>query len=39
MWLGAIFMAVGAFTAAMDKRYRRQRVALETSREAQLHGA
>tara|TARA_R110002073_G_scaffold17430_3_gene65519 strand:- start:219 stop:2189 length:1971 start_codon:yes stop_codon:yes gene_type:complete len=25
MWLGAILMAAGAFTAALDKRYRRQR--------------
>ena len=25
MWLGAIMMAVGAFSAALDKRYRRQR--------------
>ncbi|MCP4465908.1 MAG: heme lyase CcmF/NrfE family subunit [Halieaceae bacterium] len=25
MWLGAIFMAAGAITAASDKRYRRQR--------------
>ena len=28
MWLGAILMAVGAFTAALDKRYRRQRAAV-----------
>ena len=25
MWLGAIFMAIGGFTTAFDKRYRRQR--------------
>ena len=27
MWLGAILMALGGFTSAMDKRYRRQRSA------------
>ena len=27
MWIGAILMAVGAFAAAADKRYRRRRVA------------
>jgi cytochrome c-type biogenesis protein CcmF len=26
IWLGAIFMAVGAFATVLDKRYRRQRV-------------
>ena len=36
MWLGAIFMAVGAFTAVLDKRYRRQRA---PAAEAVLHGA
>jgi len=25
MWLGAILMAIGGFTTAFDKRYRRQR--------------
>jgi cytochrome c-type biogenesis protein CcmF len=39
MWLGAILMAVGAFAAAADKRYRRQRVATKASSEAALHGA
>ncbi|NQX90475.1 MAG: heme lyase NrfEFG subunit NrfE, partial [Halioglobus sp.] len=37
MWFGAILMAVGAFTAVMDKRYRRQR--LPATRGAALHGA
>ena len=37
MWLGAIFMAVGAITAALDKRYRRQRNAV--SSRALAHGA
>jgi cytochrome c-type biogenesis protein CcmF len=35
MWLGAILMAAGAFTAVMDKRYRRQRAAAGG---AVLHG-
>jgi cytochrome c biogenesis factor len=26
MWLGAILMALGAFTTVLDKRYRRLRV-------------
>ena len=39
MWLGAILMAVGAFAAAADKRYRRQRVSAGASNEAALHGA
>ncbi len=39
MWLGAILMAVGAFTAVLDKRYRRQRDAVHSSSEALLHGA
>ena len=39
MWLGAIFMAVGAFATTADKRYRRSRVtASATSREV-AHGA
>jgi cytochrome c-type biogenesis protein CcmF len=37
MWLGAIFMAAGAITATLDKRYRRQRAVLGA--EAVLHGA
>ena len=37
MWLGAILMAVGGFTAVMDKRYRRQRVVATGG--AVLHGA
>jgi cytochrome c-type biogenesis protein CcmF len=36
MWLGAIFMAAGAITATLDKRYRRQRAVLGA--EAVLHG-
>jgi cytochrome c-type biogenesis protein CcmF len=39
MWIGAILMAVGAFTAALDKRYRRQREVASASHEAVLHGA
>ena len=39
MWLGAILMAVGAFAAAADKRYRRQRVSAGASNEAALQGA
>ena len=39
MWLGAIFMAVGAFTSVLDKRYRRQRDAVSSSNKAALHGA
>ena len=38
MWLGAILMALGAFTAALDKRYRRQRAAVNTPAGAALHG-
>jgi len=37
MWLGAILMAAGAFTAVTDKRYRRQRAAATAG--AALHGA
>ena len=37
MWLGAILMAAGAFTAVMDRRYRRQRVAATGG--AVLYGA
>lgn len=39
MWLGAIFMAVGAFTSVLDKRYRRQRDVVYAGDEATLHGA
>ena len=39
MWLGAILMALGAFTAVLDKRYRRQREVVRSSNEAALHGA
>jgi cytochrome c-type biogenesis protein CcmF len=39
MWLGAILMAVGAFTAAADKRYRRQRATAQAGSKAALHGA
>ncbi|HEY6131751.1 MAG TPA: heme lyase CcmF/NrfE family subunit, partial [Halioglobus sp.] len=39
MWLGAILMALGAFSAALDKRYRRQRDAIRSGNEAALHGA
>ena len=39
MWLGAILMAIGAFTAAADKRYRRQRKVVPAADEAVLHGA
>jgi cytochrome c-type biogenesis protein CcmF len=39
MWLGAILMAVGATTAALDKRYRRQReVVHSSSNQAALRG-
>jgi cytochrome c-type biogenesis protein CcmF len=38
MWLGAILMAVGASTAALDKRYRRQRQAAVAHTEAAAHG-
>ena len=40
MWLGAIIMAVGAFTTTVDKRYRRQRsAARDTATSEALHGA
>ncbi|MEZ5573349.1 MAG: heme lyase CcmF/NrfE family subunit [Halioglobus sp.] len=39
MWLGAILMAVGAFTAALDKRYRRTRESVHSANKAVLHGA
>lgn len=39
MWLGAILMAVGAFTSSMDKRYRRSREVVHTDNKAALHGA
>jgi cytochrome c-type biogenesis protein CcmF len=39
MWLGAIFMAAGAFTSILDKRYRRQREVVRSGNKAALHGA
>jgi cytochrome c-type biogenesis protein CcmF len=39
IWLGPILMAVGAFTAALDKRYRRSRDSVHAPKEALLHGA
>ena len=40
MWLGAILMAVGAFTTTLDKRYRRQRApASEAAGLEARHGA
>ena len=39
MWLGAIFMAAGAFTSILDKRYRRQRDVVHSGNKAALHGA
>jgi len=39
MWLGAILMGLGAFTTALDKRYRRQRSAARVSGREALHGA
>jgi cytochrome c-type biogenesis protein CcmF len=39
MWLGAILMAVGAFTATLDKRYRRHRQAADEPIKAAAHGA
>lgn len=38
MWLGAIFMAVGAFTSVLDKRYRRQRDTVHAGNGEALHG-
>ena len=38
MWLGAILMAVGAFTAAMDKRYRRARSSVRETDKELAHG-
>jgi cytochrome c-type biogenesis protein CcmF len=38
MWLGAILMAVGAFTAAMDKRYRRVRSSAHDTDKELAHG-
>jgi cytochrome c-type biogenesis protein CcmF len=38
MWLGAILMALGGFSTALDKRYRRQRSAARVGAEV-LHGA
>ena len=39
MWLGAILMGMGAFTTALDKRYRRQRKAARSHATEALHGA
>jgi cytochrome c-type biogenesis protein CcmF len=40
MWLGAIMMALGGFTTALDKRYRRQRSAVRAAAPAEaMHGA
>ncbi len=39
MWLGAIFMALGAFSTALDKRYRAQRSEQRAAAGVQLHGA
>ena len=39
MWLGAIFMGLGGFTTALDKRYRRQRSAARVAVPEMLHGA
>ena len=39
MWLGAIFMGLGGFTTALDKRYRRQRSAARVTAPEMLHGA
>jgi cytochrome c-type biogenesis protein CcmF len=38
MWLGAILMAVGAFTAVLDQRYRRHRAPVQASNEVALRG-
>jgi|AntAceMinimDraft_5_1070358.scaffolds.fasta_scaffold00408_11 cytochrome c-type biogenesis protein CcmF len=38
MWLGAIMMAVGAFTATLDKRYRRERQTADERIGAAAHG-
>jgi cytochrome c-type biogenesis protein CcmF len=38
MWLGAILMAVGAVTAALDKRYRRSRELVHSPHEVALRG-
>ena len=39
MWLGAIFMGLGAFTTALDKRYRRQRSTQAVTAAGAMHGA
>ena len=39
MWLGAIFMGLGGFCTAFDKRYRRQRSAARVGGQELLHGA
>ena len=39
MWLGAIMIALGAFTTVADKRYRRVRSAVKATAGEALHGA
>jgi len=39
MWLGAILMAVGGITAALDKRYRGARDSVRETKRAVVHGA
>jgi cytochrome c-type biogenesis protein CcmF len=39
MWLGAIMMALGAFTTVADKRYRRVRSAVASPAGEAMHGA
>jgi len=38
MWLGAIFMGVGALATAFDRRYRRQRRTIAAAAPGALHG-
>ncbi len=38
MWLGAILMAVGAFTTVLDRRYRRQRQTATAEQPGLAHG-
>ena len=39
MWLGAILMALGAFSTVMDRRYRRQRQTATADQRGLAHGA
>ncbi|MEZ5570035.1 MAG: heme lyase CcmF/NrfE family subunit [Halioglobus sp.] len=39
MWIGAIFMALGAFCTVLDKRYRRQRVTATSGQRGLAYGA